>query len=229
MVQRILALDTATEACSVALALGDAVLADSVITPRGHTARVLPMVKALLAEGGVTLGALDGLAWGCGPGSFTGLRIGTSVVQGLALARDLPVAPVSNLEILAQGAWREAGSERVLAALDARMGEVYWGAYEIGDGALMRLVADDRVCHPEAVPALPGGAGWWGAGRGWAAYAEHLSRPQGGLAGCLPEAVPLARDALPRARQLLEEGKGVPAERAQPVYLRNRVAEKPRP
>ncbi|ABI56542.1 tRNA (adenosine(37)-N6)-threonylcarbamoyltransferase complex dimerization subunit type 1 TsaB [Alkalilimnicola ehrlichii MLHE-1] len=228
MVQRILALDTATEACSAALAVGDAVLADSVISPRGHTARVLPMVKALLAEAGISLAALDGLAWGCGPGSFTGLRIGTSVVQGLALSHDLPVAPVSNLEMLAQGGWRAVGAARVVAALDARMGEVYWAGYEIGEDGLMHPVARARVCAPEATPCVVRGEGWWGVGRGWGAYGDALARQQGELAGTLPEAVPLARDALARARQVLRDGEGVSAEQAQPVYLRNRVAEKPR-
>jgi len=227
-VQRILALDTATEACSVALAVGDSVLSDSVISPRGHTARILPMVREVLAEAGLTLGDLDGLAWGCGPGSFTGLRIGTSVVQGLALARDLPVVAVSNLEMLAEGAWREQGAESVLAALDARMGEVYWSAFRRSGTGLMAPVAEERVCAPDQVPAMPADTAWWAVGKGWQAYPEVLRAGQPGtLAGLLPEAVPLARDALPRARLVLAEGGGLAPEQAQPVYLRNRVAEKP--
>ena len=123
---RILAIDTATEACSVALWNDGTIKAHFELCPREHTQRILPMVEEILAAGDLTLTDIDALAFGRGPGSFTGVRIGIGIAQGLALGANLPMIGVSTLATMAQGAWRKNGATRVLAAIDARMGEVYW-------------------------------------------------------------------------------------------------------
>lgn len=127
MSTRILAIDTATEACSVALYNQGETLAHFELCAREHTQRILPLVQQILAEAGLSLKQLDALAFGRGPGSFTGVRIGIGIAQGLSLGAELPLLPVSTLQTMAQGAYRQTGADRVLAAIDARMGEVYWG------------------------------------------------------------------------------------------------------
>ncbi len=127
---RILAIDTATEACSAALWNDGTLSAHFEICPREHTQRILPLVQEVLTESGTTLSELDALAFGRGPGSFTGVRIGIGIAQGLALGAELPMIGVSTLATMAQGAWRKTGATRVLAAIDARMGEVYWAEYQ---------------------------------------------------------------------------------------------------
>ena len=215
----LLALDTATECCSAALLHDGSVTARSEVIPRQHAQRLLPMIEELLGERQLRLQDVDALVFGRGPGAFTGVRIATGMVQGLAFAADKPVIAVSNLAALAQRAWREHGAETVGAAIDARMDEVYWGLYGLQDG-VMQLLDDERVCAPEAV-SLPAGVGSVaGAGTGWQ-YAERLavtatqSWPQ-----MLPDASDLITLALPR----WQAGEVVDAADAQPVYLRDKVA-----
>ncbi len=223
-----LALDTATEACSVAVAVGDAVHERWEEVPREHGDRVVGMIDAVLAEGGVDRSAIDGLAFGRGPGAFTGVRIAVGLVQGIATGLDLPVVPVSTLAAIAQGVHRRTGDERILAAIDARMGEVYWGAYTVGDDGVVAAAGEECVAAPDAVP-LPPGDGWVGAGTGWARYPEALGNRVGKrLARDLGHALPAARDMLPLAAADFAAGRGVDAEAALPVYLRDRVAERPR-
>ncbi len=149
---RLLALDTSTEACSVALLLDDVLRLRFELTERSHADLVLPMVDELLAEAGVALADLDGLAFGRGPGAFTGLRIATGVVQGLALGAELPVAAISSLAAVAEQVPAAAG-ETILVCNDARMGEVYWGVYQRKDAAIVGLT-------PESVSVTgPGGRG----------------------------------------------------------------------
>lgn len=226
---RILALDTATEACSVALLDGDTLYARYRVAPREHAQLVLSLVAEVLAEAGLALADMDALAFGRGPGGFTGVRIATSVVQGLAFAVARPVVPVSTLRALAQGQVRECHAEAVAAAIDARMGEVYFGLYVRDGQGLMRLVGEERVCVPEQVPAAPEGPALVGAGSGWQAYGEALG-------AALPKAVPVAGERYPDARDIAQlaaadfaAGLAVPAEQAQPVYLRDQVADKPKP
>ncbi|KAB7627225.1 tRNA (adenosine(37)-N6)-threonylcarbamoyltransferase complex dimerization subunit type 1 TsaB [Alkalilimnicola sp. S0819] len=218
----LLALDTATEACSAALSVGGETRERYALMPRGHAEHVLAMVRELLAEAELTLAQVDLLAFGRGPGSFTGVRIGAGVAQGLAYSVDLPVAPVSTLAMLAQGAARAHGAERVLAAVDARMAEVYWGAYRLREG-VMELLGEERVLPPQAA-ALPETPGWFAAGTGWARYPEELGqRFAGRLGGVDGEALPRALDALPLAARLRDAGALVGAAQALPVYLRDRV------
>ena len=224
---RLLAIDTSTEACSAALLLDGEVTERWQLAPRAHAELILPMVEELLAAAGVSLAGLDAVAFARGPGAFTGLRIATGVVQGLSFAADRPVVAVSTLAALALGAARQHGAQRVLAALDARMNEVYWGAYLAGDDGLVGLQGEERVCRPEEVPVL-GEGGWFGAGSGWAAYAEPLAaRLSGSVSatdgGLLPRAGDVARLA---AHRFTQEG-GVPAAEALPIYLRNEVVQAP--
>jgi len=216
----LLALDTATEACSVALLHDGKITSHYEVAPRLHAQKLLPMIQELLAEAGVALKDVDAIAFGRGPGAFTGVRIAIGVVQGLAFALERPVLPVSNLAVLAQRAFREHGADRVAAAIDARMDEVYWGCYEEVEGE-MRLQGAEAVLPPEQV-ALPAGAGgqWFGAGTGWG-YAERLAvKVEGQDADMLPHAL----DLLTLAKFAWDRGESVPAEQAQPVYLRDKVA-----
>ncbi|MWV17714.1 tRNA (adenosine(37)-N6)-threonylcarbamoyltransferase complex dimerization subunit type 1 TsaB [Pseudomonas sp. L-22-4S-12] len=217
----LLALDTATEACSVALLHEGRVLSHYEVIPRLHAQRLLPMIRSLLDEAGVELAALDAIAFGRGPGAFTGIRIAIGVVQGLAFALDKPVLPVSNLAVLAQRALREQGARQVAAAIDARMDEVYWGCYREEQGE-MRLQGVEAVLAPEQV-SLPRGAtgDWFGAGTGWGSYAARLAvTPAGQDAGMLPH----AEDLLQLARFAWARGEALPADQALPVYLRDKVA-----
>ena len=217
----LLALDTATEACSVALLHDGRVLSHYEVIPRLHAQRLLPMIKELLDQAGVPLAALDAIAFGRGPGAFTGVRIAIGVVQGLAFALDRPVLPVSNLAVLAQRALREQGAQQVAAAIDARMDEVYWGCYRAEQGE-MCLQGVEAVLAPEQA-SLPRGAtgDWFGAGTGWGTYGARIAVNPCGQDGAL---LPHAEDLLRLASFAWARGEGLPADQAQPVYLRDKVA-----
>ena len=216
----LLALDTATEACSVALLHDGKVLSHYEVIPRLHAQRLLPMIQALLAQAGVELSDVDAIAFGRGPGAFTGVRIAIGVVQGLAFALDRPVLPVSNLAVLAQRALREHGARQVAAAVDARMDEVYWGCYREVDGE-MRLVGEEAVMPPEqAVLPADASGDWFGAGTGWG-YGERLAVP---LVGQDAQMLPHAEDLLTLAMFAWQRGEAIVADDAQPVYLRDKVA-----
>jgi tRNA threonylcarbamoyladenosine biosynthesis protein TsaB len=220
---KLLALDTATEACSAAVWVDGVVLERYEWAPRRHAALILPMIETVLAEAELNVMQLDAIAFSRGPGAFTGLRIAVGIAQGIAFAADLPVAPVSTLAALALGAARETGQTHIAAALDARMGEVYWGVYAVA-GEDAEPLGEERVCAPAAVGAPPGE--WFGAGSGWAVYAATLSRyltVSGWRGECYPRAGDIARLAAVPSRR----GEWAPAERALPVYLRNEVVAKP--
>ena len=219
----VLAIETATDACSCALEHSGRVVARHTVEPRRHTELLLPMIGAVIAEAGIGLRALDAIAFGRGPGSFTGLRIACAVAQGLGFGADRPLVPVSTLRTVATGTYRTQGTRRVLAAFDARMGEVYWGGFE-WDGATMVPVFDESVGPPEAV-RVPDGDGWAGAGPGWPTYRAVLAARLGDRLGTvdgvrLPEAI----DMLGPARAAFEAGLAVAPEDAAPVYLRSNVA-----
>ncbi|MBI2384132.1 MAG: tRNA (adenosine(37)-N6)-threonylcarbamoyltransferase complex dimerization subunit type 1 TsaB [Gammaproteobacteria bacterium] len=222
--KRYLALDTATEACSVALWLDGAMREKYAVVGREHTQRLLPMLHELLAEAGTGLRQLDALVCCVGPGSFAGLRIGVGLAKGLALSLDRPVVPVSSLALIAQQALDARAEDQVVAAIDARMSEIYAGAYARGPGGAARALQPDRVCAPAAV-AVAVQPPYVGAGTGWGRYAEALSAAAGAPpAALLPEALPHAADAFRLAREALEHGAGIGAEELAPVYLRDRVA-----
>jgi len=223
---KLLAIETASDACSCALWVDAACIERYVLAPRRHAELVLGMVEALLAEAGVELAVLDALAFGRGPGSFTGVRVAAAVVQGLAYGADLPVVPVSSLQALAQGVWHDGAGGRVLTAFDARMGEVYWGAYSIDEQGLMTASCDDCVCAPANVP-LPDGDGWLGAGEGWGAHAVALAARVGArLRVSEPNRLAHARDVATLAAAAHGRGESVSAAQALPVYIRDQVARK---
>lgn len=218
---KILALDTATEACSAALLSGDDVYERHEIAPRRHAELILPMVDAVLAQAGLGLDDLDAIAFGRGPGAFTGVRIAAGVTQGLALGAGLPVIPISSLAGLAQPALGKAAV--VLPAIDARMGEVYWAAYESGQGGLVTALAGEQVASPDAV-RVPSTGQIFGIGSGWGTYRERLERIlEGQIGGIDPDRFPLAKDMLPLAVREYSSGRCVSAEQALPVYLRDNV------
>jgi len=222
---KILAIDTATEACSVALGIGDRTVERYVELERGHAEQILPMVDAVLAEGGLALAQLDALAFGRGPGGFTGVRLAASVVQGLAFGAGLGVVAVSDLAAVAQRARQlEPQAQRVLVVNDARMREVYWADYETGTE--LRPIGDERVSAPGDVTwSMAAGTSWVAAGRGLVAWPELAERCRAAgatlQAQLLPRAAEILALARPRvaARQLLD-----PVD-ALPVYVRDRVAE----
>ena len=227
---RILAIDTATEACSAALWQDGQLLSRYEVAPRGHTDLILPMVAQLLAEAELSLNQLDAIAFGRGPGSFTGVRITLGVAQGLAFGADLPLLGVSNLQALAQGAYRVCGAgnqtKSALAAIDARMGEIYVGGFALLDG-VMTSTDVERVLTPaewladtelDSVTALPQWA--VGVGSGLITYPE-LGTRVARLCASLP--YPDAQDLFPQALQLWQQGLGVTAAEALPVYLRDKV------
>ncbi|HET7370737.1 MAG TPA: tRNA (adenosine(37)-N6)-threonylcarbamoyltransferase complex dimerization subunit type 1 TsaB [Gammaproteobacteria bacterium] len=220
---KLLAIDTATEYCSVALYLDGAISDRAAHEPRAHADNVLPFVSELLAEAGLALQQLDGISFGRGPGGFTGLRVAASVTQGLAFGADLPVAGISDLAALAYGAFDRHGWRDVAAALDARMGEIYYGLYRVSGNGI-EVIQDDALAPPDQV-TWPVGE-WRAAGPGWPAHRDALP-------AAVREAVGETDDAPPQARAIavlgateLSAGRGVAPELAIPVYLRDRVAEK---
>lgn len=217
---QILALDTSTQWLSVALFDGLSVVEARECAGNASSTRILPMIGELLARGETSLAQLDGIAFGAGPGSFTGLRIACGIAQGLAFGADLPVFGVSTLEALAQAASRERGWLRVLACLDARMHEVYVAAYARKDNGLA-AVRDATVCKPDEIDADALG-GFCGAGDAFFAYPALPQRL--GLAHCDPSLIPDAHSIAQCAWPRVVAGAGVPAEQAQPLYVRQRVA-----
>lgn len=220
---KLLTLDTSTDACSCALSVDGEIGEQSVIAPRQHTTLILPMIDQLLAEAGLKPTQLDGIAFGRGPGSFTGLRIACGITQGIAFAADIPVAPISSLATLAQAAYLDNGIEQVLAAIDARMNEIYFGRYHIDEKGIMQPVGAETVCTPLSID-LPTTAGWYGIGSGWVIYAQELTTRLGDkILGYQGERYPQARAMVPLAQAAFAAGQIVSAENASPVYLRNRV------
>lgn len=220
----LLAIDTATTACSVALAVDGEVRQQFVATPREHTRLVLPMVDALLAEAGIALSAVDAIAFTAGPGSFTGLRIGFGVVQGLAFGTDLPVIPLSTLAVMARSAANRSDfiEGLVLPALDARMGELYWGVYRVADGLVEAVIADG-VSAPAAVAERVSGAIDLGVGDGWGQLAPLLD------AGSIDTALtPDAASAIALATPIYAGGGARPVDQVELIYIRNEVTWKKR-
>lgn len=218
---KILALDAATEACSAALLRDGEVDERYEVPGRGHAERLLPMADELLKEAGLALRDLDAIAFGRGPGGFTGLRIAAGLAQGLASGCGRPVLPVSNLAAVAAAAARHAGAVRVLACMDARMGQVYWAACEVG-GADAVASGPETLSAPGNV-ALPSAGPWFGAGHGFAAWPGLAARLGVALTGVDATLLPRACDIARLAARGLASGQGVPPAAAQPLYLRDQV------
>jgi tRNA threonylcarbamoyladenosine biosynthesis protein TsaB len=219
----LLAIETSTETCSVALAINGEVLEYYQHAPRQHAELLLPWVEQLFAEAGIGFGSLDAIAFSRGPGSFTSLRIGIGVVQGLAWASDRPVIPVSSLAATAQVATKE-GIGSALVALDARMKEVFTGTFETNNNGVMVPVSEEKVCPPETVQP-PDRSETFGIGNGFDRY-PSLDALSDRLVGVRPDIWPRASSILQLAQEWLKTNEPLSAEQAQPVYLRDNVAKK---
>lgn len=216
---RILALDTSTEYCSVALWQDGAIVERCDLAVQKHSEMLIAMVDDLLQATGYKLQAMDGIAFGMGPGSFTGVRIACGAAQGLAFGAGLPVAGICTLQALAEA----SGKEKVIAALDARMGEIYHAAYEKCDDSWV-AASEPRLCKPEEAPPLPGD-GWFGAGSGFAMHGEVLGKRYAGqLQGADGVAVPQAAAIAALGAAQFLQGLGKDAAEALPLYLRDKVA-----
>jgi tRNA threonylcarbamoyladenosine biosynthesis protein TsaB len=228
---KILAIDTATEACSVSLGIGDARIDRYVELGRGHAEQILPLVREVLAEGGLTLGSLDAIAFGRGPGGFTGVRLAASVVQGLAFGSGVGVVPVSDLAAVALRAAREVSDiDRVLVVNDARMREVYWASFRVE--GLPVPIGPEHVGPAQSVelPVPPGSTTddrWVAVGRGLTAWPALQERCRAAGAVVLPDRLPRAQEILEFARVEVAAGRVLGPEAALPVYVRDNVAEVP--
>lgn len=228
----ILAIETATDNCSVALAIGDEHKQLSEHAPQQHARRLLPLIEQLLSEAGISRAQLDGVSYGQGPGSFTGLRIAAAAAQGIALGLDLPVAGVSTLGAVAHQRFRTERISQCVACLDARMSEVYWGFYSTLEAGASTLLGEERVAKPDELLALLKAREeeqtWDVSGTGVTLLGDCLDKQ--GLnvetAHCALGATvnPEALDILLLALSLFDSGDVLAADQALPVYLRDRVA-----
>jgi tRNA threonylcarbamoyladenosine biosynthesis protein TsaB len=217
---KILAIDTATEACSTALLVDGLSQEIFEVIPRQHTERVLPMVDQLLKQSDLSLSQLDAIAFNCGPGSFTGVRVGTSVAQGLAFSADVPVIPVSSLAALAQFAFRKENKMHVLSTIDARMNELYWGCYQLEKG-VMKLVGEERV---SPVSSVESNGSWHCIGSGFDTFeAELISSDSVDVISFTKNCFPHAQDVAFLAADMFVQGKVFSAENAIPSYIRDEV------
>ena len=224
---KLLAVDTATEACSAALLVDGEITQKYEVAPQMHSHMILEMIDELMAKAYLKPAQLDCLAFGRGPGSFMGIRIAAGVVQGIGFAHQLPVVPVSVLQAMALNAHRETGASHILSAIDARMKEVYWAGFEIRNGT-PELVLEESVCKPEEV-AVPEQGEWAGAGTGWDSYGDVLqAKCEGLVSQVLPQCFPSAQAIAELAAPEFEAGNTVDAAAAVPVYIRDNVAAKPK-
>lgn len=237
----ILAIDTSTDACSVAISTPTGVYQTLSVSPREHTQRLLPSVESLLAEHQLTLSQFDAIAFGAGPGSFTGLRIGLSTAQGLAYGADLPLIPISTLKAMAYSTIRlqalvkasqeseEMSGSIVIPVIDARMNEVYWSAYHIDHQGGIDLLVDDTMSSPENAAVIDDltGASVYGVGSGWS-YPILQERFSDERCLCTEDAYPHAYDVALLAADEYIAGNTVSPLTATPTYLRNEISWKKR-
>ena len=216
----ILAIETSSELASCALHGGAAaIISRESSGVRTHSQSVLPMVQAVLAEAGICLRDCDAIAFGAGPGSFTGVRTACGIAQGLAYGAGLPVLALNTLAAMALACHQQTGASCVLPLLDARMGEVYWAQYRFGEGGI-QVLAEAALCAPEAV--MPVAAPFIACGNGLAAY--PLAFADQAFVAALPAIMPHAAQIAELAQVELAAGRAVSAAQAQPLYLRNKIA-----
>lgn len=228
-----LAIDASTEACSVALTFNDQTISEFELAPQSHSLVLLPMIDRLLKKADITLAQLDGLIFGQGPGSFTGVRIGVGVAQGLAFAANLKVVGVSTLQAMAQQAYSRHQQVAVIATIDARMSEVYAGYYQLNEQGIMEAALQDTVLAPDKLAeylneSLAQNQQVYGVGTGWDAYKIELE-PLKINAGTPEILFPNAEELLEIGQYYFSQGKAVSAENAQPVYVRDTVSWKKLP
>ena len=215
---RLLAFETATKHLSVALWTDGALIERCEVLPNSGAERLLPWVHELLAEASINLQQIDGIAFGAGPGGFTGLRLACGVTQGLAYGADIPVLPISTLQALALA----SGEQFVWACLDARMHEVYCAAYEVNHDVVREILPP--VCAPYGVSPAPTGLGFVGVGDGFASYGDVLRTRKPDLSKILPDVYPSAVAVARLAAPKFARGEGISAAAAQPIYVRDKVA-----
>ena len=217
---KLLAFETATEACSVAVYIDGEVRERFELAPRRHAELSLPWAEQLLAEAGIAKAQLDAIAIGRGPGAFTGVRLAIAIAQGIALALDRPIVPVSTLAALAM----QSEGDRILAAIDARMGEVYSAAFARAGDDLVALTAD-MVGAPDTVVLPDEACAWHGVGTGFGAAEGALQRRLGSRLSTIDAtALPHAADVARLAAAAFARGEALAAERVEPAYLRDNVA-----
>ena len=222
----LLAIDASTEACSVAILFNGETFHEFELCPQSHSLLLLPMVDRLLAKSGATLADFDALVYGRGPGSFTGVRIGIGVAQGLAFAADIPTVGISTMQTMAQQVFEQYQQEKVLVAIDARMSEVYCAQFSLENG-IMEFATTEQVMPPQqCYQTFSGEDKLFPAGTGWQSYQTILST----LTNSLPDVLyPDARYMLTLAKEQVAQGNVQPAEQAQPVYVRDTVSWKKLP
>ncbi|MFP3019180.1 MAG: tRNA (adenosine(37)-N6)-threonylcarbamoyltransferase complex dimerization subunit type 1 TsaB [Arsenophonus sp.] len=223
METHILAIETATEACSVALWRNGEIFTKFEISSREHNKKILPMIQQCLIDASLDLKDIDVLAFGCGPGSFTGIRIGIGIAKGLAFGANLPMIGISSLLTISQGVFRQLGSEKVLVAIDAKMGEIYSANYELKVDGYWKGEETEAILKPDQFLARINqlNGQWTIAGTGWSTYPilkiTNLNLLESGI--LLPD----AKDMLILALQKWKKGKTIIAEEANPIYLRNKI------
>lgn len=220
---KLLALETTTAACSVALWINGEITQRFEIVPQKHAEVILDWIDGLLHTAGVKLKNLDAIAFGSGPGSFMGVRIATGVAQGISYGVDLPVIPVSTLQALAQASYQKVNSERVTAGWDARMDSIYWGVYQIDDKKIMRVIMDDRLDNPKDIKFTQKYG--IGVGNAWKVYQDSLSPDFHFIEN---EIYPDAAAILRIAYYKLKNNELITPEKAEPTYIRENVAHPPR-
>lgn len=222
---KLLAVETATEACSAALYSDGDITERFALAPKEHTKLILPMIDGLMADAGLKPLDLDALAFGCGPGSFTGVRIATGIIQGIAFGADLPVVPISTLAAIAQDFFCSHNDNVAFVAMDARMGEIFWGVYQRDELGYAELIGREAVTPAELIE-FPDSAGV-GIGSGWGVYRNELMTQLAGRVNrCQTDLLPRAGAIARLGAWGFETGLAVPVEKAMPVYLRDKVAKK---
>jgi tRNA threonylcarbamoyladenosine biosynthesis protein TsaB len=221
----LLALDTSSDACSVALQVGEEIFEKHVVEPREHTKILVPVIEELLRAAGVSLSNLDAVVLGNGPGSFTGMRIGASVAQGICYGAGLQIVPVSSLAAIAAEVIREHGAEKILVAQDARMREVYLGQFHADAGGLPLADNEEVICGigPLTVPT----AGYVAAGAGWTKYPELLAQNSKLISATADVVYPRACHLLQLGKSAKQAGRAIPPAALVPAYIRSKVAERP--
>lgn len=218
---KLLAIETSGQACSVALMVDDQITSRFEFAPMRQAQIILPMIEQILADSSTSLKDLDALCFGCGPGSFTGVRLATSVVQGIGFANNIPVIPISSLATLAQTAYQQHSWDKLLVAVDARMQEVYWAHYEVNN-ELVSLIGKEIVSSPERLP-LPTDQHWFGIGNGWETYRPQMSFNPVEIDSSL---LPLAEHLLLLAKPKFIDKQVLNARDVVPTYVRDKVANK---
>ncbi len=222
---KLLAIDTSSNACSVALQVADEIMEQHVVEPRAHTRILLPMISELMSEGGVSPDGLDAIVLGNGPGSFIGMRIGASVVQGMCFGAGIPVAPVSSLAAIAVEAFADYPHEQVVVAQDARMNEIYLACFRKGADGLAEPVDDEAIVRIGSLSI--GNSPYAAAGAAWTHYPELVEANSRNIAVLLPMTVPRAKYLLRPGQVIIESGQAISPEDLAPAYLRKKVAERP--